>query len=98
MDPDWPDMDQLWSDVLMKCISLQINVNDKIQVKIQYVWIHAPYTRIVVFWHTSNIPPKISWYQISCNTTTFCIAAIFVKYCYTTSTHELIYGVRAAHR
>ena len=28
----------------------------------------APYTRIVVFWHISNIPPMISQSQISCNT------------------------------
>ena len=31
-----------------------------------------------------NIPPMISQSQISCNTPTFYIAAIFVKYCYTT--------------
>ena len=52
--------------------------------KTQYLLIRAPYTRIVVFWHISNIPPMISQSQISCNTPTFCIAAIFVKYCYTT--------------
>ena len=52
--------------------------------KTQYLLIRAPYTRIVVFWHTSNIPPMISQSQISCNTPTFYIAAIFVKYCYTT--------------
>ena len=52
--------------------------------KTQYLLIRAPYTRIVVFWHISNIPPMISQSQISCNTTTFYIAAIFVKYCYTT--------------
>ena len=52
--------------------------------KTQYILIHAPYTRIVVFWHISNIPPMISQSQISCNTPTFYIAAIFVKYCYTT--------------
>ena len=28
--------------------------------KTWYVLIHAPYTRIVVFWHISNIPPMIS--------------------------------------
>ena len=48
--------------------------------KMQYLLIHAPYTRIVVFWHISNIPPMISQSQISCNTPTFYIAAIFVKY------------------
>ena len=52
--------------------------------KTQYLLIRAPYTRIVVFWHTSNTPPMISQSQISCNSPTFCIAAIFVKYCYTT--------------
>ena len=44
--------------------------------KTQYLLIRAPYTCIVVFWHISNIPPMISQSQISCNTTTFCIAAI----------------------
>ena len=52
--------------------------------KTQYLLIRAPYTRIVVFWHISNIPPMASQSQISCNTPAFCIAAIFVKYCYTT--------------
>ena len=61
--------------------------------KTQYLLIRAPYTSIVVFWHISNIPPPppppppppmISQSQISCNTPTFYIAAIFVKYCYTT--------------
>ena len=52
--------------------------------KTQYLLIRAPYTRIVVFWHISNIFPMISQGQISCNTPTFYIAAIFVKYCYTT--------------
>ena len=52
--------------------------------KTQYLLIRAPYTRIVVFWHINNIPPMISQSQISCNTPTFYIAAIFVKYCHTT--------------
>ena len=52
--------------------------------KTQYLLIRAPYTRIVVFWHISNIPPMILQSQISCITPTFYIAAIFVKYCYTT--------------
>ena len=52
--------------------------------KTQYLLIRAPYTRIVVFWHISNIPPMISQSQISCNTPTFYVAAIFMKYCYTT--------------
>ena len=51
--------------------------------KTEYLLICAPYTRIVVFWHISNIPPMISQSQISCNTPTFYIAAIFVKFCYT---------------
>ena len=28
--------------------------------KTQYLLIHAPYARIVIFWHISNIPPMIS--------------------------------------
>ena len=44
--------------------------------KTQYLLIRAPYTRIVVFWHISNIPPMISQSQISCSTPTLCIAAI----------------------
>ena len=28
--------------------------------KTQYILIHAPYTRIVVFWHINNIPP---WFR-----------------------------------
>ena len=52
--------------------------------KKQYLLIRTPYTHIVVFWHISNIPPMILQSQISCNTPTFYIAAIFVKYCYTT--------------
>ena len=53
--------------------------------KTQYLLIRAPYTRIVVFWHISTISPMISQSQISCNTPTVYIAAIFVKYCYTTA-------------
>ena len=52
--------------------------------KTLYLLIRARYTRIVVFWNVSIIPPMISQSQISCYTPTFCIAAIFVKYCYTT--------------
>ena len=52
--------------------------------KMQYLLIRAPYTRMVVFWHISNIPPMIPQSQISCNTPMFYITAIFVKYCYTT--------------
>ena len=39
--------------------------------KTQYLLIRAPYTRIVVFWHISNIPPMISQSQISCNIPSF---------------------------
>ena len=28
--------------------------------KTQYLLIHAPFTRIVVFWHIGNVPPMIS--------------------------------------
>ena len=52
--------------------------------KTQYLLIRAPYTRIVVFRHISNIPPMISQSQISYNTPTFYIATIVVNYCYTT--------------
>ena len=52
--------------------------------KTQYLLIHAQFTRIVIFWHIGNAPPMILYSQTSCNTATFCIAAIFVKYCYTT--------------
>ena len=39
--------------------------------KTQYLLIRAPYTRMVVFWHISNILPMISRSQISCNAPTF---------------------------
>ena len=52
--------------------------------KTHYLLIRVPYTRIVVFWHISNIPSMISQSQVNCNTPTFYIAAIFVQYCYTT--------------
>ena len=55
-----------------------------IEHKTQYLLINAPYIHIVVFWHIGNVPPMISQSQICYNTTTFCIAAIFVKYRYTT--------------
>ena len=58
--------------------------------KTLYLLIRAPYTRIVVFWHISNIPPMISQGQISCNTPTFYTAAIFVKYCYTTGSWSFL--------
>ena len=52
--------------------------------KTRYLLIRAPYTRIVVFWHISNITPMILQSQISCNTPRLDIAAIFMRYCYTT--------------
>ena len=52
--------------------------------KTQYILIHDPFTRIVVFWHIGNVLLMISESQICCNTATFCMAAIFVNYCYTT--------------
>ena len=52
--------------------------------KAQYLLIRAPYTRIVAFWHISNIPPMISQSETSCNTLMLYIATIFVRYCYTT--------------
>ena len=39
--------------------------------KMQYLLIRAQYTRIVVFWHISNMPSMISQSQISCNTPRF---------------------------
>ena len=57
--------------------------------KTQYLLIRAPCTRIVVFWHISNIPHMISQSQINCNTPTLYIAAIFVRYCYTTGSRLL---------
>ena len=69
--------------------------------KTQYILIHAPYTRIVVFWHISNIPPMISQSQISCNTPTYniniCEILLYNRQL-VVITHELIYGVRAAIR
>ena len=56
-----------------------------LDLKTQYILIHAPYTPIVVFWNINNMPPSISWSQICCNTPMFCIAAIFLKYCSTTA-------------
>ena len=47
--------------------------------KTQYLLIRAPYTRIVVFWHISNISPMISQSQISCNTPTFYLWNIAIQ-------------------
>ena len=65
--------------MLIYCLT---NLDDKIFYS--YHLIRAPYTRIAVPGHISNIPTMISQSQISCNTHTFYIAAIFVKCCYTT--------------
>ena len=43
--------------------------------------IHAPYTRIVLFWDIVIMPQKISYWQICCNTPMFCKVAISMKYC-----------------
>ena len=65
-------------------------------------WLYPTLNKFHLILSYLNIPPMISQSQISCNTPTFYIAAIFVKYCYTIGmvviTHELIYGVRAAIR
>ena len=52
--------------------------------KTQYLLIHSPFTHIMVFWHIGNIDPMMLYSQICYNTATVCIAAVFVKYCYTT--------------
>ena len=67
---------KLWQDYTRTAICFEH--------KKQYLLIRAPYTRIVVCWHISNIPPMISLSQISCNTSTLYLAAIFVRYCHTT--------------
>ena len=46
--------------------------------KTQYILIHAPYTRLVVFWHISNIPHNI-FSQICYNTPMFCIRTHFLN-------------------
>ena len=48
-------------------------------------WIHTPHTRAVAFWHISNMPPRIWYSQICYNTPILYIVAIFLTYCYTTS-------------
>ena len=49
----------------------------------QYLIIHALYTRIGVFRHQSNIPPRSSHSQIGKYTPKFCMITIFVIYFYT---------------
>ena len=57
---------------------------------------------IPALWYfgTSVTYPMASHSQISCNTPTFCIAAIFVKYCYTTGSPlgEKLMWNRSIHR
>ena len=48
--------------------------------KTQYFLIHAPFIRIVVFWHIGNVPLMISYSQICCNTTTFCKSSNICNY------------------
>ena len=63
--------------------------------KAQNVLIHAPHTHIATFWHISDIPQGFHS-QICNNTQILYMAAIFVKYCYTTgsSVFKQIYVVR----
>ena len=42
---------KLWQLCKVLCIFEQ---------KTQYILIHAPFTRIVIFWHIGNVPPMIS--------------------------------------
>ena len=49
------------------------------QYQTQYILIHAPYTRVVAFWHISNIPPRFSLSEIRYTTPMFYIMAIFMK-------------------
>ena len=65
---------------------------------------HAPYTHIVVFWHVNNIPPMISYSQICCNAppppvlygSNICEIFLYNRQL-VAITHQLIYGVWAAH-
>ena len=71
--------------------------------KTQHFLIRAPYTRIVVFWHISNILPMILQSQIISNTPTFYIATLFCETLLynrqlVVIIHELMYGVRAVIR
>ena len=49
----------IWFDAIMNQREVMTRVLEVLYVfehKTQYLFIHAPYTGIVVFWHTSNIP------------------------------------------
>ena len=54
--------------------------------KKQHLLIHAPHKCIVVFWHISNIPPRIIWEILLYNR-----QLVVIMY-------ELIHIVQAAHR
>ena len=78
-------------------------VLDVFEHKTQHLLIHASYTPSVVFWHISNTHPMILMSEICFDTATFCTAAIFCEILLDNQqlvviTHELMYGVRAAHR
>ena len=81
-----------WRMELMRLVANQREVMTRLlellydfEHKAQYLLIRAPYTRIVVCGHISNITPMFLQSQICRYTpTVFFIAAIFVKYCYTT--------------
>ena len=70
--------------------------------KTQYPLIRAPYTRIVVFWHISNIPPwfrrvKLVVMPHVLYNSNICEILLYNRQL-VVITHELIYGVRAAIR
>ena len=37
-----------------------LSVRTFVRIASYYLLIHAPFTRIVVFWHSGNVPPMIS--------------------------------------
>ena len=73
--------------LLATCRELAVDYNIYVEVlcvfehNTSYILIHAPYTRIVVFCHISNIPLTTSYNQICYNPPMFCAAAVFLK-CY----------------
>ena len=82
--------------------------------KTKFVLIHAPYTRIVVFWHISKMHPGLVWVNnLQSSSNDFGESNLRLKFVLYSSniceillynqqldviTHELIYGVRASHR
>ena len=52
--------------------------------KTQYLLIPVPYTHIVVFWNINNMLLRISKSQMWFDTPLFCVASIFMTYCYKT--------------